>query len=393
MNALVRTFRAPDARAALAMVKAAMGPDAVILATQEVKSGLFKKPEVEVTAALQPPKVAATPAPAPTPPAPPSAPPPVRYNAARPSSPLASRPSAPQPPPSTEVVADELIALRSAVESMRQEFTTRASAPTHAPRFDATTMSLYTHLTDRGVDAQIAQELIQLAAGAHGTSAAGLWQGVRSLVAERLVPTRAPWAKGHRRVMALVGPTGVGKTTTLAKIAARALVESKISVALITVDTYRIGAADQVARYGHIMNVPARVAHNAKELQRALELSANAELVLIDTAGRSKAEELVAQAQLLRSVGDVQLALCLSAAAGSKQLEMTAKQYAALRPERLVFTKLDESAEPASILAAAAVVQRPVACVCDGQRVPEDVHAPSAQQLLDIALGRWASAV
>ncbi|MEW5738145.1 MAG: flagellar biosynthesis protein FlhF [Myxococcota bacterium] len=383
MSAMVKTFRARDARSALAAVKAALGPDAVILSTQEVNGGLFRKAEIEVTAALEPapaaPKGLTPRAP------PPPASPPARHGAAR--------YAAPPPPPAEEVaapgvIAEELIALRSAVESMRSQLKQQALAPqAEAPRFPEPVMELFDHLVARGLDEGLAEELLRLAAGAHGTQPDVLWRSVRELLAERLIPSRAPWMSGPRRAIALVGPTGVGKTTTLAKIAARALMESRLKVALITVDTYRIGAAEQVARYGSMMNVPTRVAHTEKDLARALEFSRTADLVLIDTAGRSKADDIARQAQMLKSVADVDLYLCLSAATGARELAAAAARYAPLKPTRLIFTKLDEADGPAALVSALGPVGRPIACVTNGQRVPEDLHALTANELVGLVAG------
>lgn len=372
MSAMVKTFRARDARSALAAVKAALGPEAVILSTQEVGGGLFRPKEIEVTAALEPPAPQV-----PEPPAPAQAP--GRHGAALYAAPPAAGPA---------LIAEELIALRSAVENMRCQLRQQVAAPTaEAPRFPPPVMRLYEQLVARGLDERLAEELLRLAAGAHGTEPQLLWRGVRELLAERLIPSRAPWMPGPRRIIALVGPTGVGKTTTLAKIAARALMESRLAVALITVDTYRIGAAEQVARYGSMMNVPTRIAHNDAELRRALEFSRQADLVLIDTAGRSRNEDIAQQAATLRSVPDVDLYLCLSAATGARELAAAATRYAALKPTRLIFTKLDEASGPAALVSALGPVGRPIACVTDGQRVPEDIRAPTAAELVELVTG------
>lgn len=384
MTAMVKTFRARDARSALAAVKAALGPDAVILSTQEVNSGLFRRAEIEVTAALDP--TASTPTPRPAPESTPSRHGTARYGVATPL---------PTPPPAPEstAIAEELIALRSAVESVRSQLKQQQAAqgPADAPRFPAPVMRLYEHLVGRGLDERLAEDLLRLAAGVHGTQPHALWRSVRDLLTERLIPSRAPWMPGPRRVIALIGPTGVGKTTTLAKIAARALMESRLKVALVTVDTYRIGAAEQVARYGSMMNVPTRVAHTEAELGRALEFSRQADLVLIDTAGRSKPEDIARQAAMLKSVPDVDLYLCLSAATGARELAAAAARYAPLKPTRLIFTKLDEADGPAAIISALGPVGRPIACITDGQRVPEDIHALTAGELVDLVAGAPSS--
>jgi flagellar biosynthesis protein FlhF len=216
---------------------------------------------------------------------------------------------------------------------------------------------------------------------------AGLSQGIRDLVEERLLPCRAPWLHGDRHVVALVGPTGVGKTTTLAKIAARAILETRKKVALLSVDVYRIGAQEQLARYGEIMNVPVLVARDRAELGRAAERVRDADLVLVDTAGRSSPEDVARQADLVRTLPGVLLHLVVSAAAGPQQLAAVGDAWRALRPDRLVFTKLDEAVGPGAILSAAVRVGRPTACIADGQRVPEDLHAATGRQLVELVTG------
>jgi flagellar biosynthesis protein FlhF len=209
---------------------------------------------------------------------------------------------------------------------------------------------------------------------------------VRDLVGERLVPCRAPWLHQGRHVIAVVGPTGVGKTTTLAKIAARALLEARKRVALLTVDTYRIGACDQLARYGEIMGAPVLVARDRAELLAAYERVKDADLVLVDTAGRSLAEDVARQADLVRAIPRVQLHLVVSAATGALELGAVGERYRALQPDRLLFSKLDEAAGPGGVLSVAVRIGRPVSCVANGQRVPEDLHALTGPQLADLIL-------
>jgi flagellar biosynthesis protein FlhF len=243
-------------------------------------------------------------------------------------------------------------------------------------------------LAGRGVEPSLAEGLVRTALEAAGPDAAALLRHVKDLLGERLIPCRAPWRLDGRHVIAAVGPTGVGKTTTLAKMAARGILEARKRVAFVTLDTYRIGATEQLARYGEIMGAPVIVARDATELARALERTAEADLVLVDTAGRSSPEDVARQAALVRTIPRVQLHLVISAATGAAELAAVADRYQALQPDRLVVTKVDEAAGPGGILSASVRICRPISCVTDGQRVPEDLHAFTGPQLVDLVAGR-----
>lgn len=428
-----RTFRAPDSRSALAMVKAALGPDAIIIATREVSNGLFRAKEIEVTAALPEPgpqskalDTQAWVAPTTTTqtmPAiqvPPSLTPrryqttpaePAPQNVA-PLSPMLSSP--PARTTTTQLSSadlqqaitaateargietrgsemnDELVRLRGAFEAMQKEMKTltrqRVERDLSLP---GAATDLYAHLVSRGVEEELAEECLRQAVElAKDTRMETLMPVLRSAVSERIIGGRAPWlADQRRRTIALVGPTGVGKTTTLAKIAARAIMESKLKVALITVDTYRIGASEQVLRYGEIMSVPTFVARDRIELNRALERTANADLVLVDTAGRSVSEAVARQAEMLRAVEGMQLYLVVSAGTGAREMAAAAERYRPMAPERLIVTKVDEAVGTGSLLSASVRIGRPIVAVSDGQRVPEDIHALNSTELVDLIVG------
>jgi flagellar biosynthesis protein FlhF len=388
MSATVRTFRAPDSASALAAVKAALGPDAVLISTRTVEGGLFRRPEVEVTAAAGP--LVEEPRSAPRGHQPPAAPLPAARRAAfvRPTAQAIGAPSL-KVRPADDPLASEVQLLRRSVEEARRALAavTREARAGRDLQIPPAAAELHARLIGRGVEPVLAEELIRQAIQLTSTPRAGGLEGaVRDLVGERLVPCRAPWLHQGRHVIALVGPTGVGKTTTLAKIAARALLEAKKRVALLTVDTYRIGACDQLARYGEIMGAPVLVARDRGELLRAHERVKDADLVLVDTAGRSSAEDVARQADLVRAIPRIQLHLVVSAATGALELGAVGERYRSLQPDRLIFSKLDEAAGRGAVLSAAVRVGRPVSCVADGQRVPEDLHALSSPELVDLVL-------
>jgi flagellar biosynthesis protein FlhF len=392
MSATVHTFRAVDSASALAAVKAALGPEAILISTRSVQGGLFRRAEVEVTAAagsaMEEPRA-----------------PRAQRNssgadqgedgpqAASERGPRAYSQSdrAPQERgrPDDDQLASEVKLLRRSVEETRRALATVTSEARGGRDLQIPPAAAEVHasLIGRGVEPVLAEELVrqamQLSASLLPSS---LTSTVRDLVGERLVPCRAPWLHGGRHVIALIGPTGVGKTTTLAKIAARALLEAKKRVALLTIDTYRIGACDQLARYGEIMGMPVLVARDRTELLRAYERVKDADLVLVDTAGRSLPEDVARQADLVRALPRVQLHLVVSAATGALELAAIGDRYRALQPDRLLFSKLDEAAGPGAVLSVAVRIGRPVSCVTDGQRVPEDLHALTGSELTDLVL-------
>lgn len=186
-------------------------------------------------------------------------------------------------------------------------------------------------------------------------------------------------------VVALVGPTGVGKTTTIAKMAARfALRHGHRSVALITTDSFRIGARDQLQTYARILNVPVRTATNREEMEDALNMLGDRRLILVDTAGMAAAHERVAdQHETLAAAGrGLRTLLTLSATTEPAAVQRAMRLFADFRPDACVLTKLDEAASLGSLLSALIQAGLPTAFVTDGQRVPEDLQAAKAHPLV-----------
>jgi len=187
-------------------------------------------------------------------------------------------------------------------------------------------------------------------------------------------------------VVALVGPTGVGKTTTIAKLAAQFILRhGPRQVALITTDNYRIGAHEQLTTYGQLLDVPVRVATNAEELRYHINSFNDKRLVLIDTAGMSQRDmRLAEQIQTLQQEDiSIKTYLVMSAATQYKAITEIINAFKVFKPESSILTKLDETATQGSTLSAMIENQLPISFITNGQQVPEDIYLPDASTLIE----------
>src|SRR5690554_1387260 len=189
-------------------------------------------------------------------------------------------------------------------------------------------------------------------------------------------------------VFALVGPTGVGKTTTTAKIAARCVVRHGADkVALITTDGYRIGAQEQLRIYGRILGVPVFTVRDASDLRQTIAELLGRHMILIDTAGVGQRDEAVArQAAMLSGAGDVHRLLLLNTTSGGETLDEVVRAWRGPGLAGCVLTKVDEAASLAPAIGAAIEHDLEVCYVTNGQRVPEDLHLPNRAYLLGRSL-------
>ncbi len=191
---------------------------------------------------------------------------------------------------------------------------------------------------------------------------------------------------------ALLGPTGVGKTTTAAKIAAQfALKHGAQSVGLITADVYRIGAQDQLRTFGRLLGVPVHVAHDVSTLADFLQMYMNRKLVLIDTAGVAQRDERVGELLAALSSAQVRKVLVLNAAAQAEVIDETVEAYQGRNAAGVVLSKVDEAVRLGGALDCLIRHRLTLQGVANGQRVPEDWHRPEPRMLVDRALSGGAS--
>ena len=217
-----------------------------------------------------------------------------------------------------------------------------------------------------------------------------------ALVRERVVAL-VPVAREVQplpRVLAVVGPTGVGKTTTLAKLAGRAVVEAGLSVGFVTLDLYRVAAVEQLRVYADLIGAPLEVAGTAAELRRAVErLDARCDLVLVDTAGRSPSDSqrLAELAHQVQAAPNLSVLLVLAATTRLRELREAQARFAGCHPSGLILTKLDEAVTAGDALELMAELPFPVRLLAAGQEVPSDLLDATPERVASWVLGGEAA--
>jgi flagellar biosynthesis protein FlhF len=214
-------------------------------------------------------------------------------------------------------------------------------------------------------------------------------QLLQQYISDMLIPAGPiQLQKGRPTVVMLVGPTGVGKTTSIAKLAARYKIQRKKNVALITIDTYRIAAVEQLRTYADLIGVPLKVIDHPSALKEALASFSDRDLILVDSAGRSprnvdKMDEL--QSYVDASKAD-ELHLVLSMSVSPDVMEDTLKRYRNFPVSKLLFTKLDEAVHYGSILGVLNKTQKPIGYITTGQEVPDDIEVATQERLARLIL-------
>lgn len=226
-----------------------------------------------------------------------------------------------------------------------------------------------------------------------GGSSTGMHRAIRSTLAQMIPIAPETESGGGKRgratVMALVGPTGVGKTTTIAKLAADLSLRKGKRVALIAADTYRIAAVEQIKTYAGIIGLPVEVVHGPEEMAQAMERTSDYDVVLVDTAGRSQRDtgRLEELAEVLAVAEPDRVHLVLSATVAEPVILEAAAAFGVLRPNSIAFTKLDEAVLLGSLLNVPRALGMGLTYLTNGQDVPDNIEIATGERVATLLLG------
>jgi flagellar biosynthesis protein FlhF len=299
--------------------------------------------------------------------------------------------------PMGNAAADPTAALSKRLDAIQQMIRDlgRSGAAVRSEEIPNELFHVYTDLIDAEVEETVARDLVFKLRRTASSKALGNAAAAKSLLTsmvESEIRCCEPISvrPGRRKVAALVGATGVGKTTTIAKLAANFRLRGGVRTGLVTVDTYRVAAVEQLRTYAEIIDLPMKVVTSPPEMRRALEELAGLDLVLIDTAGRSPRDELqIKELKALLTEASVdEVHLVLSMTSSLRTLEASAAQFAAAGTTALILTKLDEASGMGSLLSVARKIGLPISYLTMGQDVPDDIEPAHPTRIARLILGQ-----
>lgn len=288
-------------------------------------------------------------------------------------------------------ISQEMSALKSMVKDLVVQ--TRQSA---APGVPEELQSYYLQLIQNQVATELACDVMRAMRREIRPEQLQNAEIVREKMAEhieRLLPTSGPICRKKTtgpHIVALVGPTGVGKTTTLAKLAANLKLREHRKVGMITLDNYRIAAIEQLRKYAEILDAPLRSVNNVEDLRDAVASMSNMEYILIDTAGRSPNDTLKLNElrQMLHAINPDEIHLVLSCTASQECVELAVAKFGETGADRMIFTKIDEAAHVGVVLNVVLKVNKALSYITTGQDVPDDIEVGRGRRLAQLILGQ-----
>jgi flagellar biosynthesis protein FlhF len=388
----IKTFEAVDMKHALAQVRQELGPHAVIVSSRSVRKdrglfGLLGRTLLEVTAAVEEPRE--------------EEPPIVRTSLA---SELPARRGTARfreiwaVKQAIDPVLDEVRGLRETVSALDERVGPDPSdlradlaqirsllaslisdGRVVADPQGSAAQRLFHFLLVRGIDEPLSRSLVQRVVSRVDSGSLGNLDRLKLNLAAEM---RADLARAERgappgRIQIFIGPSGVGKTTTIAKLAARAVRSAPDGVLIVTTDVHRVAAVEQMARFGESLGVPAVATLGPEDLRRTLAKNEAMERIFVDTPGRSHRDPTTARdlQALIEATTDPEILLVLSAATRPCDSREMLEAYSALHWSRLVMTKLDETRTYGELYNCVVGSGRPIACVTTGQSVPEHLES------------------
>lgn len=367
----LKTYTADNLDKALDQVRDELGSDAVIVQTKRVKTGgflgLFQKEHTEVVAALADVKPKEVP---------------VEQVAATVTSPVVE-PIVEKRVPARDVRYDKVLIEMKELKEMLYDQTKAPKLPKLLREFDD-------DLKQQGVHSEARMKLISSILEHQGdkrVTASALLQNARKAFDE------LPYAEPeYSRILCFAGPTGVGKTTTIAKWATEEFITKKRKVGLITTDTFRIGAVEQLKTYASILGVALEVVTDVREMEQALERLKDCERILIDTAGRNfQQEQFIDEVRAITSHEELTTQLVISLTASYPDSQKLIQSFEEVGFSNIIATKLDETSQPGHLLNLMHDYAYPISYVTTGQHVPHDIRPFDSVLLREVFLGEETS--
>ena len=360
----IKKFVAPTMPEAMQKIRKELGSDAIILKSKEIKEGgflgLFKKRKLEVIAALDPKPLQQD----------------VNESRIRRKIPM------PREEKMNEDVLYELKQLKQIV---------RANSSQQKVVFPKEYQVVYEYLRSQELKDKYAREIVNSVMMHHGAtsySSENIGGDIQYELEKRIKDMTFEGIRFNKKIVHFVGPTGVGKTTTIAKVAADSVVKHKKKVAFITTDTYRIAAIEQLKTYAKILDIPIEVAYTAEDYRFAIDKFSTFDLILVDTAGRNFREskyinELKSRIDLKK---DIEIYLVLSLTSKPNDLLELQEQFRNIPIKEYIFTKLDETRQYGSMISLMLNSKTGIAYLTNGQDVPNDMIKPSARYISELIM-------